>query len=123
MPVFLNTTTLATKTVKAFRAVFLRDPLERLLRSYIQKCDTEWIRKMEMSCEPNPLFNVDANTTDKDLLNTIRDNRKQMFEAYVEHFHSNERALLSSITCGGLFRYIKEYEFVGIMGNNFYKDL
>ena len=84
MPVFLNTTTLATKTVKAFRAVFLRDPLERLLRSYIQKCDTEWIRKMEMSCEPNPLFNVDANTTDKDLLNTIRDNRKQMFEDYVD---------------------------------------
>ena len=41
------------------RAVFLRDPLERLLSGYLDKCVKPNIRKSQGHCEPNVVFGVD----------------------------------------------------------------
>jgi hypothetical protein len=39
--------------------VFLRDPLERLLSGYLDKCVKDAVRKSQGHCEPNSIFGVD----------------------------------------------------------------
>ena len=100
--------------------VFLRDPLERFLSAYIDKCE----RKVrEGHCEPaalNPRLNATSKTN---LLQGM--NRKQRFEAYVDAFPLkwNVHFFPQSFYCDGLFRHVQNYDFVGTMGPNFYRDL
>jgi len=122
MPVNLNATRLEERRKQAKhinRVVFLRDPLEKLLSGYINKCVTPWRRRVEGHCEPNNVFNG------SDLTAQIETNRKQMFAAYVDALPLkwNLHFIPQSLYCDGLFRLIGSYDFVGYMDNNFYKSL
>jgi hypothetical protein len=88
--------TLQTMPKEAPWAVFIRDPLERLLSGFLDKCYNPAKLRREEHCEPNVVFNPmkglknDKNKTYPDLLDSIgveawvegRD--KLMFEAYVD---------------------------------------
>ena len=71
-------------------AVFLRDPLERLLSGFLNKCVIARTRKVEKHCEPNIVFNAQPNTKDEtgkqypSLLEQLEGKDKQMFAAYVD---------------------------------------
>jgi hypothetical protein len=97
----------------------LRDPLERLLSGYLNKCVTVTRRKLEGNCEPNSVFN------ETDLTLQIEQDPKQLFAAYVDSFPLkwNVHFFPQSMYCDGLFRHFRSYDFAGYMGNNFYQDL
>ncbi|KAL7524088.1 hypothetical protein ACHAXR_000433, partial [Thalassiosira sp. AJA248-18] len=73
-------------------AVFLRDPLERLLSGYLDKCYTPGTRSREKHCEPNIVFNLDPDLRDAknndrpfpSLIAHLEDKDKQMFGAYLD---------------------------------------
>ena len=79
-----------TMPIDAPWAVFIRDPLERLLSGYLDKCSNPIMRKMEGHCEPNVVFNPMGglqnakNNPYPNLLDSIEDNDKVMFGAYVD---------------------------------------
>lgn len=113
-------------------AVFLRDPLERLLSGYLDKCYNGRARKNQGHCEPNIVFNpkeqlVDAkNRTYANLLDSldIEGQEKAMFGAYVDvlPLKWNVHFVPQAIFCD-LHRNIDKYDFVGNMGKDFYFDL
>jgi len=136
------------KLPNAPRAVFLRDPLERLLSAFLNKCyDDETIR--EGHCEPNDVFHPrshsaynamtherkDGNSAsgeedeeDRDheplLLQDIRDNDQQFFAAYVDilPLKWNLHVIPQAVTCD-LYRNFNDYDFVGNMDEDFMMDL
>ncbi len=71
-------------------AVFLRDPLERLLSGFLNKCVIARTRRVEEHCEPNIVFNARPNMMDEkgktypSLLEHLEGKDKQMFAAYVD---------------------------------------
>lgn len=71
-------------------AVFLRDPLERLLSGFLNKCVIARTRQVEKHCEPNIVFNARPNMMDEkgvtypSLLEHLEGKDKQMFAAYVD---------------------------------------
>jgi hypothetical protein len=101
------------------RAVMLRDPLERMLSGYLNKCAHVPTRKLEGHCEPNSVFNGTI------LTSGIRDDKRQLFAAYVDAFPLkwNIHFFPQSMYCDGLFRHVDEYDFVGCMGGDFYGEL
>ncbi|KAL3817101.1 hypothetical protein ACHAXA_009932 [Cyclostephanos tholiformis] len=101
------------------RAVMLRDPLERMLSGYLNKCVHVPTRKLEGHCEPNSVFNG------TELTSRIRDDPRQLFAAYVDALPLkwNIHFLPQSMYCDGLFRHVAHYDFVGHMGANFYDEL
>mmetsp|Transcript_7931 Transcript_7931/g.13803 ORF Transcript_7931/g.13803 Transcript_7931/m.13803 type:complete len:393 (+) Transcript_7931:82-1260(+) len=116
-------------TTGAHRAVFLRDPLERLLSAYIDKCHNNMEEK---HCEPNVVFSphyqrVGVVTDDiivQPLLEDVEDNDKQMFAAYLDvmPLKWNLHVLPQALACD-LYRNIDQYDFVGHMDEDFYFDL
>ena len=98
--------------------VFLRDPLERFLSAYLDKC-VSWHR-VEKHCEPLEVFHKNASDS---LLQGL--SKQQKFAAYVDampltwnlHFYPQ------SFYCDGLFRHLGDYDFVGTMGPHLYQDL
>ena len=88
-------------------AVFLRDPLERLLSGFIDKCYKPGTRKNEGHCEPNIIYNVDPNMVDRNtknknktypqLIQDLADKDKQFFGAYVDTLPLRVRWKLFSI--------------------------
>ena len=82
-------------------AVFVRDPLERLLSGFIDKCVRPRTRKIEKHCEPNVIFNPDSSTlvdaknnTFPSLVQNLEDKDKQFFAAYVDVLPLKVSALL-----------------------------
>lgn len=71
-------------------AVFLRDPLERLLSGFLDKCYKHNIRKGQQHCEPNIIFSpVDNLTNGNDkmypsLIKDLEGRDKQFFASYVD---------------------------------------
>lgn len=63
---------------EAPRAVFLRDPLERFLSAYIDKCVS--FRRIEGHCEPIPVFPEEG---ENELTKGFDKSKKSMFETYV----------------------------------------
>ncbi|KAL7461014.1 hypothetical protein ACHAXS_001451, partial [Conticribra weissflogii] len=130
--------------VNAPRAVFLRDPLERLLSAFLNKCyDDETIR--EGHCEPNVVFHPRSHSAynsmnhvreygysnsregqeeDRDqeplLLQDIRDNDQQFFAAYVDvlPLKWNLHVVPQAVACD-LYRNFNDYDFVGNMDEDF----
>ena len=104
--------------VKFARSVFLRDPLERFLSGFIDKCIRSIVR--EPSCEP--MFVYRSNKT---FIETLPDNPKRLFEAYVDTFPLkwNVHFYPQGMYCDGVFRHHKDYDFVGHMGKKFFDDV
>jgi Sulfotransferase family len=100
---------------KASSIVFLRDPLERFLSGFLDKCVRA--RTKEPHCQPLEVFYQSPR-----LLEGIVKNKRNFFEAFVDtmplkwdmHFFPQ------SLYCDGLYRHIQNYDFVGHMGTNFY---
>jgi hypothetical protein len=113
-------------------AVFIRDPLERLLSGYLDKCYNPRTRRNQGHCEPNVVFNPmeglanDKNKTYANLLDSldIEGQEKAMFGAYVDvlPLKWNVHFVPQAMFCD-LHRSIDKYDFVGNMGNDFYFDL
>ena len=103
----------------AYRAVMLRDPLERFLSGYLNKCVSVPTRKFEGHCEPNVIFNATA------MMGGIRDDPGQLFGAYVDAFplRWNIHFFPQSLYCDGLYRHVMGYDYVGYMGEDFYGEL
>lgn len=102
------------------RSVFLRDPLERFLSGFLDKC-TGTNRLVQGHCQPTSIFQ--SNQTDH-VTDFIKET-KTLFEIYVDtlplkwdlHF------MPLSLHCGGLYQKIGQYNFVGLMNEKFYQDL
>ena len=99
--------------------VFLRDPLERFLSGFLDKC--EETRTTNTHCEPLEVFH----DSDSKIVDGIVENKRAFFEAYVDTMPLtwNMHFFPLSLYCDGLFRHLHEYSFVGHMGPNFYEDV
>lgn len=113
-------------------AVFVRDPLERLLSGYLDKCYNPQTRRNQGHCEPNAVFNpmkglMDAkNKTYPNLMEGLDmdGQEKAMFGAYVDvlPLKWNVHFVPQAMFCD-LHRNIDKYDFVGNMGKEFYFNL
>jgi hypothetical protein len=119
------------------RTVFLRDPLERLLSGYLDKCVKPNIRKSQGHCEPNVVFGMDhlqlktkSPATDNkghsisDMTLVVNELEREMFATYVDlmPLKWNVHFVPQAFTCD-LYRTIDTYDFVGIMGKTFMSEL
>jgi len=113
------------------RAVFLRDPLERLLSAYLDKCEKPNVRKSQKHCEPNTVWNPSQEELMKSrvgekfaLTEYLEGKDKAMFAAYVDTFPLkwNLHFIPQAMVCD-LHSSIHTYDFVGNMGKEFMNDL
>lgn len=130
------------------RTVFIRDPLERLLSGYLDKCVKPGIRLTQGHCEPNIVFGVDflarkaknerrqqkrdnsqqqlgkEDESLPDLTEDVQDLDKEMFAAYVDllPLQWNVHFVPQALFCD-LYRHIDTYDFVGVMGKQFMAEL
>lgn len=103
---------------KKHKFVVLRDPLERFLSAYINKCEVHI--KREPHCKPGVIF---KNQTDNELIEGL--DKHSLFAAYVDtmplkwdvHF------MPQSFFCWGLSKTLNDYDFVLYMGPNYWSDL
>jgi len=129
-----NTRTQLSKDVP--QTVFLRDPLERLLSAYLDKCVKDFVRKSQGHCEPNAIFASDwmakADKKPADdktvislpiLFDAAQNADKEMFAAYVDIFPLkwNVHFVTQAIFCD-LYRNIDNYD-VFFMGKSFMSEL
>lgn len=104
------------------RSVFLRDPLERFLSGFLDKCNAQRRNGDAAHCEPQSIFGPARDSPMDDFYHT----RRKLFEAYVDSFpikwnvHFAPQALMCD---GGLYRHIDHFDFVGHMDSNFYSDV
>eukprot|EP00584_Thalassiosira_punctigera_P026790 CAMPEP_0172578448 /NCGR_PEP_ID=MMETSP1067-20121228/138740_1 /TAXON_ID=265564 ORGANISM="Thalassiosira punctigera, Strain Tpunct2005C2" /NCGR_SAMPLE_ID=MMETSP1067 /ASSEMBLY_ACC=CAM_ASM_000444 /LENGTH=433 /DNA_ID=CAMNT_0013371145 /DNA_START=549 /DNA_END=1850 /DNA_ORIENTATION=+ len=102
------------------RSVFLRDPLERFLSGFVNKCIETHYRDREKHCEPNIIFRSDFNEVKNlsddrvDLVSKLAKRSKTFFEAYVDSFPLkwNLHFLPQGLFCD-LGREVPRYNFVG----------
>ncbi len=122
--------------------VFLRDPLDRFLSAYLDKCYAERRRMGEKHCEPNEIYNLPSSSIndspylagfsfDDDKTMKVQQhhqehvNKRTMFATYVDTMPLkwNLHFFPQSFYCNGLYRFIDKYDFVGIMDHGFYHNL
>lgn len=120
--------------------VFLRDPLDRFLSAYLDKCFTSFRRMKELHCEPNEIYNLPSSAIknspmlagfsfddDKTMKQPHQQhlNKRAMFAAYVDTMPLkwNLHFFPQSFYCNGLYRFIDKYDFVGTMDRGFYQNL
>lgn len=104
------------------RFVFVRDPLERFLSAYIDKCIRN---KNQNHCEPNVIFNNKEPKLEL-LGGDVIKHGKELFAAYVDTMPLtwNLHFFPQGLYCDGLYRDIANYTFVGRAGGPaFYRDL
>jgi hypothetical protein len=100
------------------KVVFLRDPLDRFLSGFLDKC-ISYTR--EGHCEPTSVFH----DNETGLVNDFLKDQRKLFEIYVDTFplQWNLHFFPQSLFCNGLYRDIADYSFIGNLGNDFYQDL
>ncbi len=108
--------------------VFFRDPLERFLSAYLDKCVDKNHRVNEKHCEPNQLFNPNIQSREEKELTmglSFEDHQKEMFAAYVDvmPLRWNLHFFPQSLYCNGIYRFLDDYDFVGYMDSSFYDTL
>jgi len=121
-----NTTTTAYKSE---RVVFVRDPLDRFLSGFLDKCVARGDKGDH--CEPVSVFaegkhkEQSTTTTQRSPIETMLWDKRRTFQAFVDTFPLtwNMHFFPQSFNCGGLYKTIGDYDFVGSMGTNFYRDL
>ena len=99
--------------------IFFRDPLERFLSAYIDKCVTRNHR--EGHCRPNKIFQNIQNDSEPLFSNL---NEKQKFEAFIDvsplswdlHFYPQ------AAFCNNM-ELLSHYKFIGIMNETFNQQL
>lgn len=101
--------------------VVLRDPLERYLSAFLDKCvnpKNAW----QKHCEPWEIFNADPGNK---VMTELKGNHRVLFQAFVHAspLKWNMHFLPQALLCDGLYRTIKEYHYVARMGRSFYSDL
>lgn len=98
------------------RVVFLRDPLDRFLSGFLDKCVGRNVYT-QGHCEPNVVFK--HNTTTGTPIADFQEDAKTLFEIYVDTFPLkwNLHFIPQSLFCDGLYRHIGNYSFVGSMMN------
>lgn len=103
------------------RVVFTRDPLDRFLSGFLDKCVGPKVHS-QGHCEPNVVFKHNANTTPVPEFQT---DSHTLFDIYVDTFPLtwNLHFIPQSMYCDGLYRHIGEYNFVGSMDKDLYRDL
>jgi hypothetical protein len=97
------------------RFVFLRDPLDRFLSGFLNKCGEK--SRDSQHCEPLSIM-IDDKTQ---LVNDYRNDMQKLFEIYVDviglkwnlHFYPQ------SLYCDGLYNHFEDYNFVGSMEDGF----
>jgi Sulfotransferase family len=101
------------------RVVFLRDPLDRFLSGFLDKC----VRRGDAvdHCEPTTVF---YNTSTSPVHHLLWD-KKFFFDMYVDTLglKFNMHFFPQALQCGGLYHSLDSYSFVGSMGTDFYRDL
>jgi Sulfotransferase family len=113
-------------------AVFLRDPLERFLSGFVDKCISPY-RETELHCEPSPIFSPEEGRLERlmgergpaPLVEELMRDRKVFLEAFVDTFPLkwNLHFFPTSLYCNGLYNTLEDYDFVGHMDERFYDDL
>lgn len=103
----------------AAQAVFFRDPLERLLSGYLNKCEDAAIRRAQGHCEPKSVFD------DAEMMQGLRQDPRQLFAAFVDAFPLtwDVHFFPQSLYCDLVFRHVRDYDFVGIMDGHFFRHL
>ena len=124
------------------RAVFLRDPLDRFLSGFLDKC----VRRADNvdHCEPSTVFFNESTSPVADMLRERRGgssdggddsssssssaasyNKKWFFDMYVDTLglKFNMHFFPQALQCGGLYHSLDKYNYVGSLGNDFYRDL
>ena len=104
--------------------VVLRDPLERYLSAFLDKCvkDINDKNAGQKHCEPWDVFRPDFGNI---AIREINGDDRVMFEAFVHAspLKWNMHFLPQALLCDGLYRTIHEYDYVARMGPDFYSDL
>jgi len=111
---------------EAPKVVFLRDPLERFLSGFLDKCVSS-NRQEQSHCGPLHVLKSHSDNQ-QNMVDHFQDNnnsKKVLFEMFVDviplswdlHFFPQ------SFYCDGIYRHIPKYDFVGYMGPNFHDDL
>jgi Sulfotransferase family len=100
------------------RFVFVRDPLERFLSAYLDKCHR---RPSEGHCEPVEVFTQDG--IQQGMTEGLSRSKKELFQAYVDTMplHWNMHFIPQALFCGGI--RLDQYDFVGSAGVNLYRDI
>lgn len=111
--------------------VILRDPLERFLSAYLDKCVDANHRKNRKECGPDKVFNDglltrgfsfgDGAGNDVDSGGGAR----SMFSLYVDTLplRWNYHFFPQSLFCDGMYRFVDDYDYVGHMDSMFYHNL
>lgn len=104
------------------KVVFLRDPLERFLSAFLDKCIGK--KRREEYCWPHAVYYSKETYQEKNIHTRMLSPQEQ-FEQFVDvmPLQWNVHFAPLGLSCNGLYRNLYEYDFVGYMGDNFYSDL
>jgi hypothetical protein len=107
------------------RAVFLRDPLERFLSAFLDKCIARPDRMLE-HCEPKGMYFVGPYKTasPRAWAESLVRNPRLFFDAYVDTLPLkwNVHFFPQALYCDGLFRHFASYDFVGNMSKSVFRS-
>ena len=111
--------------IRSDKVVFLRDPLERFLSGFLDKCIEQ---RHQKHCESTLLFSPSSSTSSSTKNTSSYHNlarNRILFQTYVDTFPVkwNMHFIPQALYCGGLYRTIQSYNFIGSMGRSLYRDL
>lgn len=124
---YLQTPGMNQRDSQSKQIIFLRDPLERFLSGFLDKCVRDK-RATGIHCEPLVVFKKSSGVVDEfipEYKTGVSFDASKLFEIYVDTFplRWNIHFFPQSLFCGGLYSELPKYDFVGNMGDKFYLHL